>query len=300
MGQLIGNINFQEIFTIDNLLPLGRSFGLLFFGVIAVRITAYLIKRFVTAKANDQIKLLVDKAVRFSGMTFVGIFFLASLGVNPTPLLGAAGILGVALSIASQNSLSNIISGLFLISEKPFTIGDVIRIGERTGVVHSIDLLSIKMRTFDNLYIRIPSEKILNGEVVNVTRFPIRRQDFTFLLPYDTDLNEVTTLLKTINDENVLCLNEPAPIILYQEISAAGIKLLFGVWFVKTDYVATRNSVIEMVQREFGRRGIRFQVPIYQHYSPPSSSTIVQGNTSDGSNIPDLPPELMAQESKKS
>ena len=75
---------------------------------------------------------------------------------------------------ASQTSVSNIISGIFLISEQPFQVGDLIKVGETKGVVLSIDLLSIKLRTFDNQLVRIPNENLIKNELSNITRFPIR------------------------------------------------------------------------------------------------------------------------------
>ena len=116
---------------------------------------------------------------------------LGELGVKLTALLGAAGIVGIAVGFASQTSVSNIISGLFLISEKPFAIGDVLKVGGTTGIIQSIDLLSIKIRTFDNLFVRIPNEKILSSEVTNITRFPIRRMDIVFQVDYGQDLARV-------------------------------------------------------------------------------------------------------------
>ena len=102
---------------------------------------------------------------------------LSIFDIDLTALLGAAGIAGLTIGVASKNSVGNIISGIFLISEKSFQVGDVVKIKDKTGIVYSIDLLSIKLRTFDNLYVRIPNENIINSDVTTVTRFPIRRMD---------------------------------------------------------------------------------------------------------------------------
>jgi small-conductance mechanosensitive channel len=113
-------------------------------------------------------------------------------------MLGAAGVLGIVLGIASQTSVGNIVSGLFLISEKPFEIGDLIRVGTTTGVVYSIDLLSIKLKTFDNLVIRIPNQSIITNEVTNITKFPIRRMNISVSVAYKEDLTKVEEVLKSI------------------------------------------------------------------------------------------------------
>ena len=67
------------------------------------------------------------------------------------------------------------ISGLFLLAEGSLAVGDVIRIGTTTGHVVAIDLLSVKIRTVENLIVRVPNESLVKGEITNLTRFAIRR-----------------------------------------------------------------------------------------------------------------------------
>src|SRR5699024_2454555 len=116
-------------------------------------------------------------------------------GISLAPLLGAAGIAGVALGFASQTSVSNIISGLFLIAESPFKVDDIITVKSTTGVVLSIDILLVKLRTFDNQYVRIPNETLIKTEVTNITRFPIRRLNTTISVAYKEDIGQVREIL---------------------------------------------------------------------------------------------------------
>lgn len=112
--------------------------------------------------------------------TLLGLFTLSALkhiGIDLSILLGAAGIFTVAIGFASQTSASNLISGLFLMIERPFSISDVIKVNDITGEVISIDLLSVKLRTFDNLFVRIPNESMIKSAVTTLTKFPIRRVD---------------------------------------------------------------------------------------------------------------------------
>ena len=164
-------------------------------GLFFVRLLAGVTQRYIMKKSTPQRQMIARKAITYTGFVLVLMAVLGELGVKLTALLGAAGIVGIAVGFASQTSVSNIISGLFLISEKPFSVGDVIRIGGTTGIIQSIDLLSIKIRTFDNLFVRIPNEKILSSEVTNITRFPIRRMDITLQVAYGQDLERVHELL---------------------------------------------------------------------------------------------------------
>src|SRR4030042_361504 len=100
-----------------------------FGGFLVVRLLVSVVQRFIMKKATLQRRMVARKIIVYSGFVIVLMTVLAELGVKLTGLLGAAGIVGIAVGFASQTSGANIISGLFLISEKPFAVGDAIRIG---------------------------------------------------------------------------------------------------------------------------------------------------------------------------
>lgn len=227
-------------------------------GLFLVRLLAGLTQRYIMKKSTPQRQMIARKAITYTGFVLVLMAVLGELGVKLTALLGAAGIVGIAVGFASQTSVSNIISGLFLISEKPFAVGDVIRIGGTTGIIQSIDLLSIKIRTFDNLFVRIPNEKILSSEVTNITRFPIRRMDIVLQVAYGQDLERVHALLTGIASENPWSLDEPEPVIVFSEFKEGGIDVLFGLWFAKADFLNLKNSIMKEIASRFQDEGIRF------------------------------------------
>jgi small-conductance mechanosensitive channel len=230
-------------------------------GFLLVRLLVAFVQRVVMKKATPQRRMVARKIIVYAGFVIVLMTVLAELGVKLTALLGAAGIVGIAVGFASQTSVSNIISGLFLISEKPFAVGDVIRIGTTTGIIQSIDLLSIKLRTFDNLFVRIPNEKILSSEVTNITRFPIRRMDIMLQVSYRDDLDRVRSVLADIACGNRYCLDEPAPVILCTEFKESGVELLFGLWFSKADFANLKNSIMQDIRRRFRAEGIQIPYP---------------------------------------
>jgi small-conductance mechanosensitive channel len=230
-------------------------------GFLLVRLIVAFAQRVVMKKATPQRRMVARKIIAYAGFVIVLMTVLAELGVKLTALLGAAGIVGIAVGFASQTSVSNIISGLFLISEKPFAMGDVIRVGSTTGIIQSIDLLSIKLRTFDNLFVRIPNEKILSSEVTNITRFPIRRMDIKVEVSYRENLDRVREVLAAVARGNRYCLDEPAPVILITEFKESGVELLFGPWFSKADFMNLKNSIMQDIMRNFRADGIRIPYP---------------------------------------
>ncbi|MCS3702504.1 mechanosensitive ion channel family protein [Salinibacter ruber] len=186
---------------------------------------------------------------------------LMELGFDLSVLLGAAGILTVAIGFASQTSASNVISGLFLLGERPFAVGDVIRVNGTTGEVLSVDLLSVKLRTFDNLFVRIPNETMIKSEVTNLRRFPIRRIDLQVGVAYKEDLRKVREVLMEVADRNPLCLEEPAPLILFQGYGDSSINHQFSVWAKTEHFLDLRNSIPVEIKEAFDEHGIEIPFP---------------------------------------
>ncbi len=237
------------------------SMLLLGMGLPLVNFLGYLIRRALRKKATDQAVMLLSKGVVYVGSLLIVLMVLHAAGVRLGALLGAAGIAGVAIGFASQTSLSNLISGLFLVWERPFQVGDVLECGCDQGVVHSIDLLSIQLRTYNNKLIRIPNEILIKSAFTNITRFPIRRMDIKIGVAYKEDVERVMEILREVADRNPYCLDEPEPVIIFQGFGDSALEILFAPWFAKQDYVAMRNSLLVEVKRRFDAEGIEIPFP---------------------------------------
>lgn len=204
----------------------------------------------------------IAERVIFWGL--IGLFLVTALnqlGLQLGILLGAAGILTVALGFASQTSAANIISGLFIIGERAISVGDLIQVGDTTGEVLSIDWLSVKLRTFDNLFVRIPNESFMKSQVTNLTRFPIRRADIQVGIAYKEDIGVARNVLMQVADRNPLCLANPEPLIIVRGFGDSSINLQFSVWCVRENFLAMRNSLQEEIKNAFDAAGIEIPFP---------------------------------------
>ncbi|HSH70842.1 MAG TPA: mechanosensitive ion channel family protein, partial [Deferrisomatales bacterium] len=170
-------------------------------------------------------------------------------------------VLTVAVGFASQTSASNIISGLFLMVEEPFVVGDLIRVGDTTGEVLSIDLLSVKLRTFDNLFVRVPNESMVKSEVTTLTRFPIRRADLKIGVAYKEDIARVREVLMAVADENPLCLMEPKPLFIFLGYGESSLDIQFSVWAKRENFLDLRNGIYEEIKLAFDAAGIEIPFP---------------------------------------
>ena len=238
-----------------------RVMVLLGVGIPLAFLLARLADRSCRRRLSAQATMIVRKLVLYGLLIVVGVSTLDQLGFDLTVLLGAAGIAGLAIGFASQTSVSNIISGVFIISEKPFGVGDVIKIGDTTGSVLSIDLLSVKLRTFDNQLVRIPNQTLMQAQLTNITHFPIRRIDVPISVAYKEDLARVRDVLMEIVRDNPHVLDEPEPLIMMTGFGESGIDFLLAVWAVKADFFQVRRTLMPALKQRFDDEGIEIPFP---------------------------------------
>ncbi|HNC02102.1 MAG TPA: mechanosensitive ion channel family protein [Agitococcus sp.] len=234
-----------------------------------VLLTGYLIAQLVTTafvKTMSQRLSAHQLLVWRRGIFYflLGLFSMSALhemGFKLSVLLGAAGIFTVAIGFASQTSASNLISGLFLIGEGSFMVGDTIEVNGTIGEVLSIDLLSIKLRTADNIYVRIPNEQLIKSEVSNLTRFAIRRVPIMVNISYQQDIGKVRQVLLTIADKNPLVLDEPKPQVVVQDLASSSINLMFNIWTRKENFLDIRDTIQESIKNAFDEHNIDIPFP---------------------------------------
>lgn len=244
-----------------HLVPGFKALLLLLVGLVAARLAGKL----ATYLANERLTLhgsvLLRRGVVYGVFALFAISALHQLGFDLTVVLGAAGILSVAIGFASQTSASNLISGLFLLGERPFSVGDTIKVADTTGEVLSIDLLSVKLRTFDNLFVRIPNETLIKSQVTTLTRFAIRRYDMKVGVAYHEQIGRVRDVLMRVADRNTLCLDEPAPLFIFLGFGESSLDIQFSVWAKRESFLELRNRMHEEVKEAFDREGIEIPFP---------------------------------------
>jgi small-conductance mechanosensitive channel len=245
----------------DRALLLVRAAILIGVGFILAKMISGALARLSSKKLDSHRAMLLRRGTYYLILTLFLVSALHQLGFDLGVLLGAAGILTVAVGFASQTSASNLISGLFLVAERPFSVGDIIRVGTTTGEVLSIDLLSVKLRTYDNLFVRIPNETLIKTEFTNLTRFPIRRIDVMVGVAYKEDLNKVHTVLDEVADKNPLCLEEPKPLYIFQGFGDSSLNIQFSVWTKRENYIEFKSSIQHEIKEAFDRHGIEIPFP---------------------------------------
>jgi small-conductance mechanosensitive channel len=184
------------------------------------------------------------------------------------------------------------ISGLFLLVEKPFEIGDFIEVDATLGEVIGIDMLSVKLRTPDNLYVRIPNETLIKTRVVNRSRFPIRRLDLPVGIAYAEDAERVEALLLDLAEKNPACLEEPKPFTLVTGFGASSVNLQFSFWVPKDKVLESRSHMMAAIKKTLDREGIEIPFPHTSVYagshSTPFRIQLLEPEKNTEKDLPDV------------
>lgn len=261
MSEFFAGTGISEFLTPDRVVSLFWALVTFFGGILLARLASSAIGKATRRRLSAHEAMLVKRLSYYGLLAVVIVVTMQQLGFEPAVLLGTAGILSIAIGFASQTSASNLISGLFLMTERPFAAGDQLEIDGRIGEVLSIDLLSVKLRMLDNVMMRVPNEHMIKSTVLNRTRFPIRRVDLLLGVAYKEDTARVREILVEVADRNPLCLDEPAPRFIYRGYGDSALELQFSVWCARENFFQVRTGMYEEIKAAFDEHGVEIPFP---------------------------------------
>ena len=239
-------INWGKSFlTWENLFKLIGAFIVIFLMWLIYRLIIRGVKKLGKTKetANKNRELIFIRIVKYLFYIAVALYVLSLFGIKLSAIWGAAGIAGVAIGFAAQTSVSNFISGLFVLTEGTMKIGDMIIVGDVTGIVDSISLLSIRVHTLDNQLVRIPNSTIINSNLTNNSFHKTRRMTLKVSISYNADMKKA---LEALAKAPALCptvLKSPAPAVWFDGFGDSGIDMTVAVWLKPADFLTTKNDL---------------------------------------------------------
>ena len=248
--------------------PLSR-----FVGDLLVAIESEVLAR--TRTSVDKTALpMINKAVRFVIVALGVVLALSALGIDITPLLAGAGVMGLALSLAAKDTLSNLIAGVLLIVDRPFQVGDRIELWlapNETGSwgdVIEIGLRATKIRNPDNLVVVVPNNQIMQRDIINYT---MSGQDIRLRIPfavaYESDIDRAKELLAQIPLAVRGVKEEPAPIVIARSFGPSEVKLELRVWILEArERRRIGDEISERVLRAFEEAGVEIPYPRRELY----------------------------------
>lgn len=191
------------------------------------------------------------------------IIVLSSLGISVSSLVATLSVVGVAVSLAIQGFLSNVFGGIQIISNKPFHVGDYIEVGEESGTVREVGLFYTKLDTPDKKLIQIPNSTIAISNITNFSSAVNRRVDITVSASYDSDTDEVKSLLLKMLCDHPLTLSGDGldPVTHVSSYNDSTITYVARCWCASDDYWTIYFDIMDSIKPTFDKNGIKMSYP---------------------------------------
>lgn len=180
-------------------------------------------------------------------------------GLAPTSFIAILGAAGLAIGLALKDSLSNVASGVMLVTLKPFRVGDVVQIGGSSGTVEQVSIFQTRLRGADNQTIVLPNNLITTAPIVNLTPDTRRRIELVIGISYEDDIDTARRLIMDIMRADERILATPAADVVVYELADIAVRLGVRCHVSNANHFATKCDLNERIKKAFDVAGISIQ-----------------------------------------
>lgn len=245
--------------------------GLIVF-VIGYVLTRIIRRAIIRTIEDTPAGLAVERALArvttIVGVTLSAISALATMGVDVGGLVAGLGLTGLAIGLALKDTIENAITGVLLLIQRPFQVGDIIKVGDILGTVTDVAIRTTNIKTFEGQHTVIPNSQVYNAVVTNWTHYPTRRLEMAVGVAYDTDLPKAYRLLTEAVLATPGVLSDPAPLVSFEGFDDSSIRMVFRFWinWQDTSPLAAQTDLTQSVMDAARREGIDIPFPIRTVY----------------------------------
>ncbi|MGY5151956.1 MAG: mechanosensitive ion channel family protein [Candidatus Nitrosopumilus sp. bin_6a] len=237
---------------------------IVFAGVIIARIVRMIFnKKFSPNMPVHTVKTM--NKLLYYGIIIVFLFAAtASQGIDIGGLVVGAGFLGIVIGFAAQSVVSNMISGIFLLIEKPVKQGDTVEVVDANVIGKLIDIstFSSKIQQFDGTVVRIPNEKMFTSNLRSFILSEVRRSEVTVGIGYGENIDNALSVIKNAIKQNVkYSLMEPEPDFLISELGDSSVNILVRVWHPRDDLLEVMPNLLKVIKNALDDAGIEIPFP---------------------------------------
>jgi small-conductance mechanosensitive channel len=229
--------------------------------VIIAKIVAVYLKRALSDRIDrgelDKLIKVIQVVIIFFGIWFA----LPSFDLDVGQLLVIGGTAGLIIAFASQKIVSNLGSGIFLLIERPVKIGDTIRIGDISGTVYQIRVLSTILKTNEGIYVRVPNEQVFTSDITNYVASPARRFEYRITIGHRENVEGVNSAILALISEHPFVLKNPAPSVYMAGLSEAGIEIGVRMWAPSTVWDSLQTEMLWKIKQLLDQMGVEIPLP---------------------------------------
>ncbi len=231
-------------------------------GLLIIRIVLNIINRALEkSKLEKAAHSLVKSLAAVVLYALLALIAASALGIDVTGIVALASVVSLAVSLALQNSLTNLIGGFTLLYTRPFSSGDFVEIAGQSGTVREIGMAYTKLLTPDNKLISIPNSAVVAAQIVNYTVTGRRRVDVNVTVSYATEPARVLEALKEAGQVSY-ALEDPALFVGITGYDQSAISYTLRIWTTADDYWDAWFEMNNRVQEIFGREGLKMVYPV--------------------------------------
>jgi len=265
---------FHEFFeSLDSFTITGTEFSLfnlmvgaiiMLIGFTIARISKSLFNKYYAPVLPEHTAKNFSKLIYFGIIIISFLVFTTSTGIDFSGLLVAGGILGIVIGFATQSVVSNVISGIFLLIEKPAKQGDSVELPDSNiaGSFVDVSTFSTKIRKFDGTIMRIPNEKFFTSNIRVLSDSTVRRHEAAIGIAYKEDIDAAIEILKkTIRSRMPFVLQEPEPTFRVDELGDSSINISIFVWHPKEDWGEVAPTLLKFAKNALDDAGIEIPFP---------------------------------------
>lgn len=252
LGNSLG-ITVTQI-AVKNLIP---ALIILLIGLVTVKFIMKLVAKGIEKmNVEKSLHTFIKSTIKFVLDFILLIVILGMIGIPITTFVAVLSVAGLAVSLAIQNSLSNLAGGVTILSTKPFKVGDFIESCGVDGTVKEIGLFYTSLDTADKKLVFIPNGKISADTVINYSGEKDRKLVLKFTASYDDDIEKVKKALKEAVDSDKRVLKKPEPLINVSAYLDSSIEYIVAIWVKNEEYWDVNWYLLEEVKRSFDRNGV--------------------------------------------
>ena len=260
MSELLENLQqwWNETGLLHRLLPI---LLLLLVGIVVIRIVIAIVNRMLRkSKLEKAAHGLIRSVIRVVLYLLLGLTCASALGIDITGIVALASVVTLALSLALQDSLTNLIGGFTLLYTRPFASGHYVEIAGQSGTVEEIGMAYTKLITPDNKIISIPNASVVAAEIVNYTVTGTRRLDINITTGYDAPIEKVLAALREAADVPEK-LEEKGIFAEVMNYGDKGIEFSVRIWTTGDDYWSTMFNINRRINAIFQRENLHMTYP---------------------------------------
>lgn len=247
--------------------------------LVLARVVSQLVKSVLTRSGADPALIQLGTRLLRSVVIVFGVIMAASqAGLAVASLLAGIGVVGLAVGLAAQDTLGNLVARLTILWDRPFRIGDTVTIADSYGRVREIGLRATRIRTVDSRDVLIPNKQVIENPIINHTLFPDLHLDIPLGIAYHEDSRHARTVLLAAVEGHPQVLAEPPPVVVMTALADSAVELQLRVWLADPSKErAAFCDLLEVAKIALDEAGIEIPFPQRTLHLAPSAAAALAG-----------------------